>query len=36
MPNFILEKEHKDIKERLIKEYIKKQNNTAPFLATLP
>ena len=27
MPNFILEKEHKDIKERLIKEYIKKQNN---------
>ena len=27
MPNFILEKEHKDIKERLIKEYSEKQNN---------
>ena len=27
MPNFILEKEHKDIKERLIKEYSEKRNN---------
>ena len=26
MPNFILEKEHKDIRERLVKEYSEKQD----------